>query len=411
MCYNTGVDDEAPICKRYQLISGVLNERQRRLYLAAEAQVLGHGGISLVSRATHVSRPVIHAGLKELAGLDLSKEREDGRIRRPGGGRKRTVVVDEALLPDLEALLDPTTIGGPQSPLRWTTKSTRSLAEELKSQGHQTNHSMVADLLHELHYSLQPNRKNLEGTQHADGNAQFELIASHAKALLDAGEPVISVDAKKKELVGAFANAGKTWRPEGEPEEVLVHDFIDPSLGRANPYGIYDIGRNVGWVSVGVDHDTASFAAESISRWWQKMGSVAYPDATEIMITADGGGSNGSRTRLWKLELQKLSNEIGIPITVHHLPPGTSKWNKIEHRMFSYITMNWRGRPLISHEVIINAIANTKKTTTGLKINAELDANSYPLGVKVSDEELRQINIERAEFHGEWNYTISPQEE
>ncbi len=403
-----GVDDEAAIAKRYQLISVILNERQRRLYLAAEAQVLGYGGIALVSRATNISRPVIHAGLKELAGLDLSKEREDGRIRRPGGGRKRTVLVDETLQSDLEALLEPTTIGDPQSPLRWTTKSTRSLADELKSQGHQTSHSMVADLLHELHYSLQSNRKNLEGTQHADRDGQFEFIASHAKTLLDAGEPVISVDAKKKELVGAFANAGKTWRPKGEPEEVLVHDFIDPSLGRANPYGIYDIGRNEGWVSVGVDHDTASFATESISRWWQNMGSGAYPTASKLMITADGGGSNGSRIRLWKLGLQKLSNEIGIPITVCHLPPGTSKWNKIEHRMFSYITMNWRGRPLVSHEVIINSIANTK-TTTGLKINAELDTNSYPLGVKVSDKELRQINIDRAEFHGEWNYTISPQ--
>jgi len=402
------VDDEASISKRYHLISGILNERQRRLYLAAEAQVLGYGGISLVSRATNISRPVIHAGLKELEGLDLSGELEDGRIRRPGGGRKRTVLVDETLQSDLEALLEPATIGDPQSPLRWTTKSTRSLANELKNKGHQTSHSMVADLLHELDYSLQSNRKNLEGTQHADRNAQFEFIASMAKTLLDQGEPVISVDAKKKELVGSFANSGKTWRPKGEPEEVLVHDFIDPSLGRANPYGIYDIGRNEGWVSVGVDHDTASFAAESISRWWQKMGSVGYPDATELMITADGGGSNGSRVRLWKLELQKLSNEIGIPITVCHLPPGTSKWNKIEHRMFSYITMNWRGRPLVSHEVIINSIANTK-TKTGLRIKAELDTNSYPLGVKVSDEQLRQVNIDRADFHGEWNYTISPQ--
>ncbi len=403
-----GVDDEALISKRYQLISGILNERQRRLYLAAEAQVLGYGGISLVSRATNISRPVIHAGLKELEGLDLSEELEDGRIRRPGGGRKRTVLVDETLRSDLEALLEPATIGDPQSPLRWTTKSTRSLANELKIKGHQTSHSMVADLLHELGYSLQSNRKNLEGTQHDDRNAQFEFIASMAKTLLDQGEPVISVDAKKKELVGGFANSGKIWRPKGEPEEVLVHDFIDPSLGRANPYGIYDIGRNEGWVSVGVDHDTASFAAESISRWWQKMGSVGYPDATELMITADGGGSNGSRVRLWKLELQKLSNEIGIPITVCHLPPGTSKWNKIEHRMFSYITMNWRGRPLVSHEVIINSIANTK-TKTGLRIKAELDTNTYPLGVKVSDEQLSQVNIDRADFHGEWNYTISPQ--
>ncbi|MHB8191625.1 MAG: ISAzo13 family transposase [Ferrimicrobium sp.] len=389
-------------------MSGILNERQRRLYLAAEAQVLGYGGISLVSRATNISRPVIHAGLKELTGLDLSNELEDGRIRRRGGGRKRTVLVDDILLSDLEALLEPVTIGDPQSPLRWTTKSTRSVANELKDKGHQTSHSMLADLLHELDYSLQSNRKNLEGTQHADRNAQFEFIASRAKSLLDQGEPVISVDAKKKELVGSFANSAKTWRPRGDPEEVLVHDFIDPSLGRANPYGIYDIGRNEGWVSVGVDHDTASFAIESIARWWRKMGSLAYPTATKVMITADGGGSNASRVRLRKLELQKVSNEIGIPITVCHLPPGTSKWNKIEHRMFSYITMNWRGRPLVSHEVIINSIANTK-TTTGPKINAELDTNSYPLGVKVSDEQLRQVNIDRADFHGEWNYTISPQ--
>lgn len=404
------MDDEVSICKRYQLISGILNERQRRLYLAAEAQVLGYGGISLVSRATNISRPVIHAGLKELEGLDLSNELQDGRIRRPGGGRKRTVLVDETLQSDLSALLEPTTIGDPTSPLRWTTKSTRSLARELKVKGHQTSHSMVADLLHELGFSLQSNRKNLEGTQHPDRNGQFEFIASRAKSLLDQGEPVISVDAKKKELVGSFANSGKTWRPKGEPEEVLVHDFIDPSLGRANPYGIYDIGRNEGWVSVGVDHDTASFATESIARWWRKMGSLAYRGATTLMITADGGGSNGSRVRLWKLELQKLSNEIGIPITVCHLPPGTSKWNKIEHRMFSYITMNWRGRPLVSHEVIINSIANTK-TATGLQIKAELDTNSYPLGVKVGDEQLRQVNIDRADFHGEWNYTISPQDQ
>lgn len=399
--------DEPLIAARYKLISFMLNEHQKRLYLAAEAQLLGHGGVSLVARATNVSRSVIHDGLKELADRDVTKEFEGNRIRKVGGGRKRTVSQDATLLRDLEALIEPTTTGDPESPLRWTMKSTRVLASELKLQGHSTSHRMVADLLHQLNYSLQSNAKNLEGSKHVDRDAQFTYIADKAARCLHLGQPVISVDAKKKELVGAFANKGTTWRAVGSPEQVNVHDFMDPKLGRANPYGIYDIGRNEGWVSVGTDHDTASFAVGSIRRWWHALGAKAYPNACELMISADGGGSNGSRVRLWKKELQLLANEIKIPITVCHLPPGTSKWNKIEHRMFSYISMNWRGRPLISHEVIINLIANTT-TSTGLKITSELDTNIYPLGIKISDEEFSQLRIDRDDFHGEWNYKISP---
>ena len=399
--------EDATIAKRYALIAWMLNERQKRLFLAAEARLLGYGGVSVVSRATGMSRPVIHAGEKELAAREPAGEAQPARIRKPGGGRKKAVSQDATLLADLERLVEPTTRGDPESPLRWTCKSTRALAQELKRQGHATSHRMVAALLHELDYSLQGNRKTLEGSQHADRDGQFAHISVEAGKRLAQGEPVISVDTKKKELVGEFRNTGRTWRPHGAPENVKVHDFIDPQRGKANPYGVYDIGRNEGWVSVGTDHDTASFAVETIRRWWRAVGGKAYPAASGLMITADGGGSNGSRVRLWKVELARLADEIGIPITVCHLPPGTSKWNKIEHRLFSCISMNWRGQPLVSHEVIVNLIANTT-TATGLRVLAELDTGYYPAGIKVSDEEFARVRITRNEFHGEWNYQIAP---
>ncbi|MBF0556608.1 MAG: ISAzo13 family transposase [Nitrospirae bacterium] len=399
--------DESAIAKRYELIAWMLNERQKRIFLAAEAQLLGYGGVSAVSRATGVTRPVIHAGLKNLANRECTAEAEMQRIRKLGGGRKKAVTQDKTLLFDLEKLVEPTTRGDPESPLRCTCKSTRTLAEELKRQGHATSHRMVAALLHELDYSLQGNMKTLEGAQHEDRDKQFAYISMEVSKRLAQGDPVISVDTKKKELIGEFRNNGRTCRPQGTPEKVKVHDFVDSQLGRANPYGVYDIGRNEGWVGVGTDHDTASFAVETIRRWWRAMGSKTYPAAKELMITTDGGGSNGSRVRLWKVELQRLANELGIPITVCHLPPGTSKWNKIEHRMFSYISMNWRGQPLVSHEVIVNLIAATK-TSTGLRVKAELDTDQYPAGIKITDEEFARVLIVRNEFHGEWNYKISP---
>lgn len=307
----------------------------------------------------------------------------------------------------LEKLVEPTTRGDPESPLRWTCKSLRTLAGELAANGHPVSYPVVGDLLHELGYSLQANRKVLEGVDHPDRNAQFEFISEQTTQQLMAGNPVISVDTKKKELVGAYKNNGTTWCPKGKPEQVKVHDFVDKELGRANPYGVYDVGSNTGWVSVGTDHDTASFAVETIRRWWGTMGRQCYPAASELMITADGGGSNGSRVRLWKMELQRLADEIRIPIHVSHLPPGTSKWNKIEHRLFSYISMNWRGQPLVSHEVIINLIAGTT-TRKGLKVHAELDDSLYPAGIKVSDDEFKQIHLTRNTFHGEWNYKNDP---
>jgi hypothetical protein len=329
------------------------------------------------------------------------------RIRRSGGGRKSALALDPSLKTDLEELLESTTRGDPESPLRWTCRSVRNLEAELKSRGHSVSHQVVADLLHELEYSLQANRKTSEGASHPDRNAQFEYVNSKVKRYLGDKEPVISVDTKKKELVGDFKNGGKELRPKGDPEKVRVHDFLIPELGRANPYGIYDIGLNTGWVSVGVDHDTAEFAVESIRRWWRSMGQQAYPKATRLLITADGGGSNGSRVRLWKLELQKLADETALNIAVCHFPPGTSKWNKIEHRLFSRITQNWRGKPLVSLEVIVSLIAATR-TTTGLKVHSELDTSSYPKGVKVSDQEIARLNLHRDQFHGEWNYEILP---
>lgn len=379
----------------------------RRLFAATEASVLGHGGVTMVAQATGVSRRAIHVGLEELSASKPPVEGRRKRIRKAGGGRKSVTETDSGLVVALEKLVEPTTRGDPESPLRWTCKSLRTLAGELVKMGHSISYPKVGDLLRELGYSLQANRKVLEGSSHPDRNEQFELINSQAKQRLMAGNPVISVDTKKKELVGAFKNNGTAWRREGKPESVKVHDFIDKELGRANPYGVYDLVSNTGWVSVGTDHDTGSFAVETIRRWWNKMGKPRYPAATELMITADGGGSNGSRVRLWKLELQRLADEIKIPIHVFHLPPGTSKWNKIEHRLFSYISMNWRGQPLISYEVIVNLIAGTT-TRQGLKVHAELDDSKYPAGVKVSDADFEKIRITQNAFHGEWNYRIDP---
>jgi hypothetical protein len=398
--------DSSQIAQRYNLVAWALDERLRRLVSAAEAKVLGHGGITVVAEATKVSRRAIHVGLKELESRELVDKSASSRIRRPGAGRKSATETDTTLQTDLELLVDPVTRGDPESPLRWTCKSLRILADELGAMGHKVSHTHVGKLLVMLGYSLQGNKKTLEGTDHPDRNAQFEHINEQVTNRLANGEPVISVDTKKKELIGCFKNNGKTWCPKGEPTEVKVHDFIEEG-GRANPYGVYDIGADEGWVSVGTDHDTAAFAVQTIRRWWHVVGKVTYPNAKELFITADGGGSNGSRVRLWKLELQGVADEIGIPIRVSHYPPGTSKWNKIEHRLFSFITMNWRGQPLISHEVMINLIANTK-TKTGLSVKVELDKREYPKGIKVLDDEFATINIVRDAFHGEWNYSISP---
>jgi len=391
------------IKQRFASLEPFLDERLRRLYTAAEAKALGHGGVSAVARATGVSRRAIANGLKELAAPAASSVK---RIRQPGGGRKRTVTKDATLLHDLEQLVEPLSRAD-VSALRWTCKSLRKLADELNQQGHQVSHRLVAELLQELGYSLQANRKTREGVAHPDRNAQFEHINAEVQAYQSAGQPVISVDTKKKELIGNFKNGGRELRPKGDPETVRVHDFVIPELGKATPYGVYDVTHNLGWVNVGIDHDTASFAVESIRRWWRLMGQPRYPTAQRLLITADGGGSNGSRLRLWKIELQKLADETGLEIAVCHLPPGASKWNKIEHRLFSYISQNWRGKPLISHEVIVKLIAATT-TKTGLKVRCDLDTQAYPTGIVVTDDELAQVNLKRNDFHGEWNYVISP---
>lgn len=401
------MDIESAIKERFQNLEWTMDERMRRLFAASEAKAIGHGGITLVWRATGVARGSIQQGLKELAERPEVFEVDSRRIRRTGAGRKTSVTEDAQLLSALESLVEPVTRGDPESPLRWTCKSLRQLESELGRQGYLASHTSIGELLRKLGYSLQGNRKTLEGTNHPDRNAQFEYIAARSEKALSNGQPVISVDTKKKELVGQFKNGGKELRPQGEPEEVNVYDFVNKELGRANPYGVYDLAKNEGWVSVGTDHDTASFAVSTIRRWWFAMGKPLYPDVNELIITADGGGSNGSRVRLWKLELQQLADELGIPIRVSHFPPGTSKWNKIEHRLFSHISMNWRGKPLITHEVIVNLIAATT-TRKGLKVRAELDTNSYPKGIKVTDEEFNKILILRDEFHGEWNYSIMP---
>ena len=379
-----------------------LDERQRRLLLAAEARSLGRGGITRVSRASGVSRPTITKALRELEEPVGSPD----RVRQAGAGRRRLRDRDPALLAELEALVEPDSRGDPMSPLRWTCKSTRQLADNLSRRGHTVSHSVVAELLHEADYSLQSNVKVLEGTQHPDRDAQFRYLSEQIKAFLAQGLPVISVDTKKKELIGAFKNGGREWRPKGEAEKVNVHDFPDPKVGKAIPYGIYDVGRNAGWVNVGQDHDTASFAVASLRRWWQAIGPKVYPEAKRLLICADGGGSNGYRIRLWKVELQALADETGLEIVVCHLPPGTSKWNKIEHRLFAHISMNWRGRPLVSHEVVVQLIGATT-TREGLQVQAELDSGEYPTKVKVSDADMAALRITPHSFHGEWNYTFN----
>ena len=396
------VIDVEPIRERFSAVAPFLDERGRRLVAAAEAFAAGYGGIAAVATATGMAPSTIGRGLKELAQDEPSE-----RVRRPGAGRKPAIAKDPRLLPDLEALVEPTTRGDPQAPLRWTCKSVRRLAQALQAQGHQVSRTLVAELLNAAGYSLQGNRKTKEGDSHPDRDAQFAHINSQVAEALAEQQPVISVDTKKKELVGDFRNPGREYRPQGDPEEVRVHDFLIKELGRAVPYGVYDLAANSGWVSVGVDHDTAAFAVNSIRQWWLTVGRGRYPEATRLLITADGGGSNGSRVRLWKRELQTLANELDLDIAVSHLPPGTSKWNKIEHRLFSFISQNWRAKPLVSYRVIVELISATT-TKTGLTVRCELDPGQYPSGIIVSDAEMAAINIKRAEFHGEWNYTISP---
>lgn len=392
--------------KKYELLRDVLDERTRRLWAAVEARAVGHGGVQVVAEATGMARSTVYLGGKELDAGELGALGD--RVRRPGGGRKPLAELDPGLKPALDALVEPTTRGDPESPLRWTCKSTRKLAAELTAQGHRVSARVVAELLVEMGYSLQATHKTREGSsKHPDRDAQFKHINAQVASFQRAEQPVISVDTKKKELIGDFANKGREYQPKGKPEQVRVHDFIDKDLGKAIPYGVYDVARNAGWVSVGVDHDTSQFAVQTIRQWWRTMGRRHYSAARKLLVTADGGGSNASRSRLWKVELQALANETGLAITVSHLPPGTSKWNRIEHRLFSHITQNWRGRPLSSHETVVNLIANTT-TSTGLKVRAKLDHGTYPLDVKVTDEELEAVRLKRHSFHGEWNYTIRP---
>ena len=391
---------------RYATLAPHLDEKQRRLLAGAEAIAYGAGGVEQVSTLLGIAWQTVRRGVRELQHPEAI---EPQRVRQPGGGRPPTMTVDPDLHCDLEGLVSPSTRGDPQSPLRWTCKSTRKLAAELSAMkpGRSVSDFLVRRLLHEMDYSLQANRKTHEGSEHPDRDAQFQHINRMVQDYQQRGQPVISVDTKKKELVGNFKNQGAEWQPKGEPEEVRVHDFVLPELGSVRPYGVYDATRNEGWVNVGTDHDTAAFAVASIRGWWQRMGQPAYPEAKELLITADSGGSNSARCRLWKTELQKLADETGLHIGVCHFPHGTSKWNKVEHRLFSAITQNWRGRPLVSHEVIVNLIANTT-TKTGLKVRCQLDKNPYPTGVKVSDDELCGVNIEPAPFHGEWNYVLHP---
>jgi transposase len=396
--------DEAAIGERYRALAGELDERRRRLWAAAEARVAGRGGIAAVVRATGIAENTIRRGLQE---LEAGERLEMGRVRRPGGGRKALTTVDATLLTELERLVDAESRGDPESPLRWTAKSVRRLRDELCERGHCVSHETVAQRLRDLGYSLQANRKTREGTSHPDRDAQFGHINATATTALDAGEPVISVDTKKKELVGDFKNSGREWHPKGSPVPVRVHDFKDKELGKAIPYGILDLAAEEGWVQVGIDHDTAQFAVNSIRSWWEHLGRERYPHARTLTITADCGGSNGYRTRLWKVELQRLADEIGLEIQVCHFPPGTSKWNKIEHRLFSFITINWRGKPLTSLETIITLIGSTT-TRSGLKVFARLDQGTYPAKITVSDAELEALNLHGHAFHPEWNYTIKP---
>ncbi|MFZ0781873.1 MAG: ISAzo13 family transposase [Candidatus Sulfotelmatobacter sp.] len=397
----------ARIETKYRLLEPEMDERWRRQWAATEARDVGWGGITAVAQATGMSRTTITAGLRELMLPEEERVREASRVRRFGGGRKSVAETDPGLLAALEALIEPTTRGDPESPLRWTCKSTRNLADELTRQNHPVGERTVARLLRAAQYSLQGNRKTREGSSHPDRNAQFEFISTSVKRFMKRGQPAVSVDAKKKEKVGDFKNGGEEWFPKGVPEEVRVYDFLIKSLGKATPYGVYDLLQNRGWVSVGIDHDTAQFAVNSIRRWWSEMGEQRFPHARQLLITADGGGSNSHRSRLWKVSLQNLADELGIRLFVCHFPPGTSKWNKIEHRLFSFITKNWRARPLVNLEVIVNLIANTT-TKKGLVVKAALDTNHYPSKIKVSDDQLRQIRLKRNKFHGDWNYTLSP---
>lgn len=397
-------ESEAAIQKRHEALSPVLDEQGRRRFAAAEAMAWGHGGVTLLSQITGLARRTIYRGI---ADIEAGYSAGQGRVRQPGGGRHSKISQDATLLEDLKALVEPETRGDPMKPLLWTTKSLSHLTEALKEEGHSVCATVIRKLLRGMGYSLQGNRKTIEGKQHEDRDAQFQHLNEQVKAFLTAGDPVISVDTKKKEIIGNFKNNGREWRPEGTPETVSVHDFPDPELGRAVPYGVYDIGSNSGWVSVGSDHDTAAFAVNAIRRWWMTMGKERYASSRRLMITADAGGSNGYRVRLWKVELQKLATELGLAITVCHLPPGTSKWNKIEHRLFSFITINWRGKPLRSYRTVVELISATN-TGTGLTVRAELDENKYPKGTVVPDALLAAINLSRHEFHGEWNYMIAP---
>ena len=391
---------------KYESLAPLVDERVRRCWAAAEAKAIGWGGISAVAQATGLSRNTIQAGIEELEQRHEVGE-EHLRVRRPGGGRKPLTETDPGLLRELKKLLDDSTRGDPQSPLKWTSKSCQHLADELNRKGHQVSHDTVANLLHEMDYSLQSNSKTKEGSNNPDRDDQFKHINRQVKAFQKRGQPVISVDTKKRELLGDFHQKGRTWRPKGKPIKVRTHDFEDEQLGHAIPYGVYDLTHNQGWVSVGIDRDTAEFAVETIRHWWYEMGRAFYPLAAELLVTADAGGSNGYRLRLWKVALQALADETGLRITVCHFPPGTSKWNKIEHRMFCHITKNWRGTPLVSRTVIVNLIGNTT-TDTGLRIKAKLDLNTYPKGIEITDEEIGAINLKKNKFHGEWNYTISP---
>jgi len=398
--------DVTAVRERFLALSAHLDERGRRIFAATEARTAGYGGIAAVSQATRIAASTIGRGLAELSATD---QLAPARVRRPGGGGKSLVDKDPTLLTDLLAMVEPDARGDPMSPLRWTCKSLSQLALALVAMGHKIGRSTVGELLHRQKFSLQANCKTREGESHPDRNAQFVHLNESVREALADGEPVISVDTKKKELVGDFKNAGRAWRPKGEPEEVRVHDFLIEELGRAAPYGVYDLAANAGWVGVGMNNDTATFAVQTIRRWWQEIGRERYPCATRLTITADGGGSNGSRLRLWKIELQRLATELGIDIVVHHLPPGTSKWNKIEHRLFSFITMNWKATPLVSYRVIVNLIAATK-TGTGLTVRCELDSTHYPKGIVVSNQQMAALKITHNAFHGEWNYTIHPTE-
>jgi len=395
------------IQNKYNALKDELDERTRRLWGAAEANALGFGGIKTVSKATGMAESTLIIGRRELESSRDSVTKGTRRIRHPGGGRKRLTTKSENLLKALDYLVEPTSRGDPTSPLRWTCKSTRNLGSELKSRGFQISHRKVGQLLKDLGYSLQSTRKRYEGSSHPDRNAQFEYINKLVKDFQTKNQPVISVDTKKKELIGNFANSGREYQHKGMPEEVEAYDFPSLAIGRGIPYGIYDMTANKGWVSVGTTHDTSQFAVETIRQWWLRMGVVMYPQAEELLITADGGGSNGTRCRLWKVELQKFADETGLKITVCHFPPGTSKWNKIEHRMFCHITENWRGCPLTDYEVIVNLIANTT-TKTELKIQATLDTHEYPIGIKITDEQMKELNLRRHDLHSDWNYTLEP---